>query len=234
MPDGLVYSLLAPIVKDKSGVLDDKSNYRAIALSTTLSKVLELILVERLQPFLNTSDAQFGFNLTILQLMLLLLLKRQLITILSKAVQSACAFWMPLKPSTESHTPSFLKFFKVPSPYIKLLIQWHRSQQMGVKWANSSSYSFSVANGVRQGGSSSPILFNVYIDDLTRSLEKMHVGCRVQNRAVNVLAYADDIVLLSPSRGLKKLIRKCETFALSRDIIFNVKKSVCMMFNPGG
>ena len=62
MPDGLVYSLLAPIVKDKSGVLDDKSNYRAIALSTTLSKVLELILVERLQPFLNTSDAQFGFK----------------------------------------------------------------------------------------------------------------------------------------------------------------------------
>ena len=70
----------------------------------------------------------------------------------------------------------------------------------------------------------------MYIDDLIRSLEKMHVGCRVQFQAVNVLAYADDIVLLSPSRGgLEKLIRKCEAFALSRDIIFNVKKSVCMI-----
>ena len=47
----------------------------------------------------------------------------------------------------------------------------------------------------------------------------MHVGCRIQNRPVNALAYADDIVLLSPSMaGLKKLVQQCEVFALSSDV----------------
>ena len=52
LPEGLIFSVLVPLIKDKSGRLDDRSNYRAIALSTTMSKVLELILTERLQPFL--------------------------------------------------------------------------------------------------------------------------------------------------------------------------------------
>ena len=62
LPSGLVFSLLVPIIKDKSSMLDDTSNYRAIALSTALSKVLELILLERLEPLLHTSDVQFGFK----------------------------------------------------------------------------------------------------------------------------------------------------------------------------
>ena len=35
-----------------------------------------------------------------------------------------------------------------------------------------------------------------------------------------------------PRAGLEKLVQKCESFALSRDIKFNVKKTVCMIFNP--
>ena len=62
LPDNLIYSIIVPLVKDKSGLLDDMTNYRAIALSTTLSKVLELLLMDRLGPYLGTSDAQFGFK----------------------------------------------------------------------------------------------------------------------------------------------------------------------------
>ena len=104
---------------------------------------------------------------------------------------------------------------------------------MSVKWANSTSYSFPVANGVRQGGCLSPLLFNVYLDDLLQMLQSTGIGCHVGGCAVNVLAYADDIVVLSPSRGgLQELVKICESFAVSRDIQFNAKKSVCMVFNP--
>ena len=121
----------------------------------------------------------------------------------------------------------------VPTNYIKLLMRWYRTQTMAVKWSHVESDSFSVKNGVRQGGNLSPLLFNLYIDDLLCDLRQSGIGCHVGSCAVNVIAYADDIVLLSPTRtGLNKLVQKCELFAVSRDIKFNAKKSVCMLFTP--
>ena len=236
LPEGLLYSQVVPLIKDKSGALDDKSNYRAISLSTTLSKVLELILIERLQPFLFTNDAQFGFKPS------------------HSTTHAAYSFKETVNYYTTRGSPVYVcfldaskafdrvchsKLFKilsdrgVPSSYLKLLMSWYRTQKMGVRWSGSESDPFHVQNGVRQGGNLSPLLFNVYIDDLLCQLQKLNVGCHVGNCAVNVIAYADDIVLLSPTRkGLQELVQKCETFALSRDIQFNVKKTVCMLFNP--
>jgi len=50
---------------------------------------------------------------------------------------------------------------------------------------------------------------------------------------VNILAYADDIVLLSPSwRGLQYLIDKLMLCAEAINMTCNERKTVCMVFNP--
>ena len=53
---------LTPSVKTKTGDVTDKNNYRPIAVATSMSKVMELLILSKTECFLNTSDNQFGFK----------------------------------------------------------------------------------------------------------------------------------------------------------------------------
>ena len=116
---------------------------------------------------------------------------------------------------------------------VKLLCFWYRHQLFQIKWGQHVSMPFTVTNGIRQGGLLSPYLFNVYIDGLSMHLNETTVGCHVANTCINHLSYADDMVLLAPSvRSLQRLLDVCSAFALNSDIIYNTKKSVCMIVWP--
>ena len=72
---------------------------------------------------------------------------------------------------------------------------------MTVKWGHCVSNSFSVTNGVRQGGVLSQQLFNVYIDGLSDILNKSTIG----GKRINHLLYADDPCIVSlSSAGLQQ------------------------------
>ena len=87
-------------------------------------------------------------------------------------------------------------------------------------------------NGVRQGGILSPLLFNVYINDLSISLNKLPIGCCSGDNVINHLMYADDIVLLSPSaKGMQRLLDNAYTYGCEYDILFNSQKSQLMIFD---
>jgi len=101
-----------------------------------------------------------------------------------------------------------------------------------VRWQSSHSACFNIANGVRQGGVLSPFLFRVYIRELINSVVKSKIGCYIAGVCVNLLAYADNIVLLSPSwHGLQKLLNVIEKAATAADMSFNTNKTVCMVAN---
>ena len=47
-------TIIAPIIKNKSGDLSDNNNYRPIALATVASKLFESLILSRAIPFLIT------------------------------------------------------------------------------------------------------------------------------------------------------------------------------------
>ncbi len=57
------------------------------------------------------------------------------------------------------------------------LVYWNQKQTLCVKWGNYLSDTFSVSNDIKQGGILSPMLFNIYVDDLSTALNKCNVGC---------------------------------------------------------
>ena len=62
MPNAFTQSLIVPLVKNKTGDFSDPNNYRAIALSTALSKIFEFILSPYVISYDNIDDYQYGFK----------------------------------------------------------------------------------------------------------------------------------------------------------------------------
>ena len=64
-----------------------------------------------------------------------------------------------------------------------------------------------------------------------KRLEETGVGCHMDSRFTEALAYADDITLLAPCKSaLSILISVCEKYASEFDILFNGSKSKLLFF----
>ena len=58
---------------------------------------------------------------------------------------------------------------------------------------------FQVTSGVWLGDNLSPTLFNMYLNDLARTIKEAGKGLMVDNQRIELLLYADDTVLLTDS-----------------------------------
>ena len=104
---------------------------------------------------------------------------------------------------------------------------------MSVKWGNATSTTFTVTNGVKQGGILSPLIFNIYINNLSLTLSKTNIGCRLGGRLISHIVYADDLCILSMSPcGIQTLLNICDKYGSDHDIIHDSKKSLTMLLKP--
>ena len=103
---------------------------------------------------------------------------------------------------------------------------------MRIKWNAAISDSFDTSNGVKQGGVLSPLLFNVYLDELILLLREQGVGCHMNGMFVPAFCYADDVTLLAPTgMALSAMLDTCTRFADAHDLSFNSSKTECMFID---
>ena len=122
---------------------------------------------------------------------------------------------------------------RFPANLVKLLVFWYGSQQMNVRWNNIVTDCFQVKNGTRQGSVLSPYLFCIYMRYLTNMVTKSGLGCHIAGLPVNILLYADDLVLLAPSwQAQQTLLNICANAVADLDMKFNTSKSYTMIFEP--
>ena len=108
-------------------------------------------------------------------------------------------------------------FFKlqqlgVNGNFLLTLKDIYRKTQCAVKIGDKLTQFFPCKQGVRQGDPLSPILFNIFINDIFKKLHEANCDPVTLDGKdmINALAYADDIVLLIDNqRGTTKSNRHC-------------------------
>ena len=92
--------------------------------------------------------------------------------------------------------------------------------------------SFSVSNGVKQGGVLSPILFGIYLDEMIYRIAKEKTGCFIGHIFAGCFGYADDATLLAPSKSaLTKMSRIALSFSKEYNVRFNPIKVSFLFFS---
>jgi hypothetical protein len=127
-----------------------------------------------------------------------------------------------------------LRETSTPKELVYIMKYWYHNQRNSVRWAGVYSEEYRLECGVRQGGLTSPRLFNLYINNLIEELSGASVGCSIGGQIMNNVSYADDMALLGPSIGaLEILIDICERYAGAHGLRYNSKKSELLVFKAG-
>ena len=120
---------------------------------------------------------------------------------------------------------------KLPDHTWRALVNYYEQSRVRVRLDGQLSNVFSITGGVKQGGILSPFLFNFFIDDLIRGCDELNIGCKLGRASVCILAYCDDIVLVSANREhLNRLLKYCEKYSLRWRMRFNAAKSTHTAF----
>ena len=231
-PVGMITGTMIPIPKIKGTVNSDQ--FRAITLSSLLGKMFDMILLEYFKNELLSSQLQFGFKQNYSTAMCSYLVQE----VISHYESSGnSVFCIMLDASKAFDRLQFCKLFNelrqksICPLIIRVLIFMYTNQLLSVKWDDKLSKSFKVLNGVKQGGVLSPVLFCLYLDVLLNKLYHTGVGCYLGPYFCGALAYADDVILLSPTvSGAKSMLNVCAKFSSDYNVKFNASKSNVIIF----
>ena len=103
---------------------------------------------------------------------------------------------------------------------------------MMVQLDNDFSKMFKTTIGVSQGGVLSPLLFSIYIDNLLNLIQKLNLGIKIGSLEIDVLAYADDILLITNTKlNMQIMLNKLSQCGEELEIKLNPDKSVYLIFN---
>ena len=146
--------VLVPVIKDKAGKISSNDNYRPIALASAFCKIIEVIILGRIEIFLDTNPNQFDFKKKhgTDQCML-----KEIIDLYRTLNGSVFVSFLDASKAfyRVNHTTLFKNLSEkgVPVYILRIFIYWYRNQTTCIWWGDVLSTKFKVANGVIQEGS---------------------------------------------------------------------------------
>lgn len=230
-PKPLKTAVVVPV--PKKGDRHDIANYRPIALLSTISKILERIVADKIGGFLDRFDIlnsfQHGFRrnhsteTAIVSLM-------QCINDAADINDHVVLVSFDLSRAFDTLHPVFLseKIAKIGlrGRINDWLLSFLTDREFRVKVGSARSDYYNIELGTPQGSVLGPLIFLLYINDLPDHLSEK-----------NIFAYADDIALVISDPGMDGLCRRVngvvsefESWCKKNRLIINIDKTLLLKF----
>ena len=232
-PEDWGRSIIVNLFKD--GDCTDPGNYRGIALISCLGKIYLSMWARRITDFLETrlTDNQGGFRphrSTIDQALLLheALLRRQ------RAKETTYLYFVDFRKAFDTvwHAGLWKRLWDmgVTGKPWRVVRSLYSNIAARVRVGDQVSRSVRTLQGVRQGCPLSPVLFNCFVDELSKRLREAGYGVRIGEEDLHALLYADDVVILAKTpEELQELISIVNKFCSEWHMSLNTRKSEAMV-----
>ncbi|KAJ9510041.1 hypothetical protein QJQ45_011738 [Haematococcus lacustris] len=231
---------ISPLFKDTDPT--DPNKYRMLAVSSVLYRLYANVLRHVLTAWCMTHKVlpaeQFGFIPGTMQPMFILrhLVHAQKASADAKHRKLFTAF-IDFKQAYD-HIPrqqlwEHLRVgVKLPQPLLACLEGLYRDDNYVLIDGPHRTPPVTPDQGVKQGCPISPLLFALYVHDISKEFLGPVDAVRVQGTPVTHFMYADDLTLVSTSsHGLQRLVCQLQGFADRKHLTVNVGKSKVMVFN---
>ena len=238
VPTCLKLGITIPIYKGGGKDPLDVNSYRGITLNSVLSKVLETLILNRLEPLfmeagiphpnqsayrkgVSCADAIFATQ-----------------EVINRYLQEGSKVYMCLydlqKAFNSVEFPVLLKRLfdvGVNSKTWRILRSWYTDCRSSVRLGQHVSHSFTLGRGVRQGSILSPALFLLVMDPLLRQLQSFSIGASVNNMYAGGFLHADDIRTLAANAStLEAQISTVKRFTQDNFLKLNAAKGEIIVF----
>ena len=216
-PKDLKRGVIVTIFKGGNKRKDNPDNYRAVTLSSVVIKLLERILLTRIELFDTIHPPlhplQGGFRKQ-MGCMMTSFLVRESIHFAKENGSKVYACFLDIRKAFDQvwHDGLFYKLYNcgIDKAILKILLNLYTGMESCVRTQTHKSGWFPVLQGTRQGGVISPFLFLIYTNELLWELENSGFGMGFLNNSCASPAVADDMVLISLSKfGLDQMIKMC-------------------------
>ena len=236
----LLLATLVPIIKDKLGSISSSKNYRSIAMSSLILKLLDWVVLLLFGDSLGVDQLQFAYQGRASTTMCTWTAVETISYFMRKGSEVfTCLMDMTKAFDLVRHSVLFKKLISAGLSliFVRVLMFIYINQVANVRWNGMFSDIFSMKNGVRQGAVLSAILYCIYMNDLFKNLRKSRIGCWINGDFFGILGYSDDNLLLAPSlHALQEMVTICESYAASHCLKFSTDpiptkcKTKCLAF----
>ena len=223
-----------PLLKGPNKDVTDPGNYRGISLLSNMAKVLEKLLLPRIEEIVQLNPLQGGFRPGLSSNHSALILQEAVCSLRMQKLKAFVAF-LDAQKAFDSvwHAGLLVKLHQrgISGQIWHLINHWYSSSFTSVLWEGNCSPYVPILQGVRQGAILSPLLYSIFVDELLDVLLEMNIGAHINEVFIGSPMYADDLALIAGSpESLQVMLNTVFSYSCKWRYKINPHKSAILVF----